>query len=67
MEGTILNNNNDHLALIISMCLGVHNVISSSYPKLINRSDYYPFTELSNKVMVDVQGHSLSVITSLKT
>lgn len=47
MEGTILNNNSDHLALIMSMCLGVHNVISSSYPKLINRSDYYPFTELS--------------------
>lgn len=62
MEGTILNNNSDHLALIMSMCLGVHNVISSSYI-----SDYYPFTESSNEVMGVVQGHSLNVFTSLKT
>lgn len=50
MEGTILNNNSDHLVLIISMCPGAHNVISSSYPNLINKSDYRPFTEKSNEV-----------------
>lgn len=50
MEGIILNNSSDHLSLIISMCLGVQNVISSSYPNLINKSDYCPFTEESNEV-----------------